>query len=322
MSRMTPSEMSERIGTGLLSFPVTHFDLQGRFQEGAYREHCAWLLERDIAGLFAAGGTGEFFSLSPSEVEKVVRAAVRETGGRVPVIAGCGYGTTLAIEMAAAAEAAGADGLLLLPPYLVTGKQDGLAAHVEAVCRSTSLGVIVYNRDNAILSADTLAGLCDRCPNLVAYKDGVGDLELMARVYAKMGDRLTYVGGLPTAETFALPYLEMGVTTYSSAIFNFMPDWALAFYNTVRARDRATVQKQLADFVLPYIAIRNRGAGYAVSIVKAGMRAVGRPAGPVRSPLTDLTPTEFEDLKALIETAQRSVSTPPNVRLAVGQSGG
>ena len=108
-------------------------------------------------------------------------------------------------------------------------------AHVEAVCKATTLGVIVYNRDNAILNEDTLAQLCDRNPNLVGFKDGVGDIELMMRVYARMGDRLTYVGGLPTAETFALPYLEMGVTTYSSAIFNFMPEWALNFYDAVRA---------------------------------------------------------------------------------------
>jgi dihydrodipicolinate synthase/N-acetylneuraminate lyase len=100
------------------------------------------------------------------------------------------------------------------------------------------LGVIVYNRDNAVITEDTLEKLCDRNPNLVGFKDGVGDIELMMRVYARMGDRLTYIGGLPTAETFALPYLEMGVTTYSSAIFNFMPEWALDFYKAVRARDR------------------------------------------------------------------------------------
>jgi 5-dehydro-4-deoxyglucarate dehydratase len=135
----------------------------------------------------------------------------------------------------------------------------------------------------------------------VGYKDGVGDIELMTRIYARMGDRLTYIGGLPTAETFAVPYLTMGVTTYSSAIFNFMPEWALAFYRAVRADDRAEVLKQLQDFVLPYIALRNRSAGYAVSIVKAGCRLVGRDAGPVRSPLTDLTEAEESELRALIE---------------------
>jgi len=300
MAGMAPQEMARKIGGGLLSFPVTHFDANHDFVEGPYREHCSWLLERDVAGLFAAGGTGEFFSLLPHEVETVVAAAVAETAGRVPVIAGCGQGTRNAVQLAEAAGRAGADGLLLLPPYLANSNQEGLSAHIEAVCRSTHLGVIVYNRDNAILNEDSVERLCERNANLVGFKDGVGDIELMTRIYARMGDRLTYIGGLPTAETYALPYLEMGVTTYSSAIFNFMPDWAMAFYAAVRAQDRETVMAELRRFVLPYIAIRNRSAGYAVSIVKAGMTAIGRPAGPVRSPLTDLKPAGYEELAALI----------------------
>jgi 5-dehydro-4-deoxyglucarate dehydratase len=305
MTNLSPQEMAKTLARGLLSFPVTHFDKDFQFQEGPYREHCAWLLSfKRLTGLFAAGGTGEFFSLTPAEVSQVVAAAVKEAAGRTPVIAGCGYGTAIAVELAKAAEKAGADGLLLLPPYLMVPSQQGLIAHVEAVCKATSIGVIVYNRDNAVLNEDSLAKLCERNPNLVGFKDGVGDIELMMRVYARMGDRLTYVGGLPTAETFALPYLEMGVTTYSSAIYNFMPEWALAFYDAVRAKDHVKVMKGLKEFVLPYIAIRNDNKGYAVSIVKAGMTAIGRSAGPVRSPLTDLTADQLGSLKNLIETTK------------------
>jgi 5-dehydro-4-deoxyglucarate dehydratase len=222
----------------------------------------------------------------------------------VPVIAGCGYGTAMAVEMAQSAERAGASGILLMPPYLVTPSQAGLTAHVTAVCKATSLGVIVYNRDNAVLNEQTLAMLCEQCPNLVGFKDGVGDIELMMRVYALLGDRLTYIGGLPTAEVFAMPYLEMGVTTYSSAIFNFLPAWALQFYRAVRSRDHDFVMRELNEFVLPYIALRNAGRGYAVSIVKAGMTAVGRHAGSVRAPLTDLTEAEQAELRLLIEKKQ------------------
>jgi 5-dehydro-4-deoxyglucarate dehydratase len=308
MAMMAPAEMARKIGSGLLSFPVTHFDAAMRFDEAPYRRHCDWLLQHDVAGLFAAGGTGEFFSLTPGEVVQVVAAAVAETAGRAPVIAGCGYGTAIAVEIAQGAERVGADGLLLLPPYLMVPGQEGLAAHIEAVCRSTTMGVIVYNRDNAILNEDTLARLCDRNPNLVGFKDGVGDIELMMRVYCKLGDRLTYIGGLPTAETFAPAYLEMGVTTYSSAIFNFMPEWALGFYQAVRARDAAAVRRELNAFVLPYIALRNRGSGYAVSIVKAGCDLVGRPAGPLRPPLTALKDAELAELAALIESANGSLA--------------
>lgn len=300
MARMTPAEMAKQLGSGLLSFPVTHFKDDLSFDEAAYRDNLSRLADYKVSGLFAAGGTGEFFSLTPAEIDRVLRACIEETRGRTPVIAPAGQGTALAVEMAKAAEAAGADGILLLPPYLVGSEQAGLAAHIEAVCKATKLGIIVYNRANAQLNEQTLAGLCERNPNLVGFKDGVGDVELMTRVYAGLGDRLTYVGGLPTAETFALPYLEMGVTTYSSAIFNFLPEWALSFYDSVRRRDRDAVYAELKSFVLPYIAIRNRKRGYAVSIVKGGMDAVGRSAGPVRPPLTNLDASELAELKALI----------------------
>jgi 5-dehydro-4-deoxyglucarate dehydratase len=300
MKTMDPVEMARRVGEGLLSFPVTHFGENLEFMPKPYQEHIAWLLSHQPAGLFAAGGTGEFFSLTPTEFAAVVQAAVAQTDGQVPVLAGCGYGTAMAKEFAKAAGDAGADGILLLPPYLVNAEQSGLAAHVEAVCASTKLGVIMYNRDNAVLDDVTLERLCQRCPNLVGFKDGVGDIERMTRIYSRLGDRLTYIGGLPTAETFALPYLEMGVTTYSSAIFNFLPNFATDFYAAVRRRDHAKVFASLREFVLPYIEIRNRRKGYAVSIVKAGMKAIARPAGPVRSPLTDLTPAELEELTRLI----------------------
>ncbi len=300
MTSFAPAELGRRIGSGLLSFPVTHFREDLSFDEGAYRENVVRLAKYDVGGLFAAGGTGEFFSLTPTEVERVVAAAADSAPDGTPILAPVGYGTATAIEFSAAAERAGADGILLFPPYLTEAGQEGLAQHVEAVCRSTSLGVVIYSRANAVYSADTVARLADTCPNLIGYKDGVGDIDTMTRVYARLGERLTYIGGLPTAETFALPYLQLGVTTYSSAIFNFLPEFALDFYAAVRERRHAEVTRMLTDFVLPYTEIRNRQAGYAVSIVKAGMTATGHRAGPVRPPLTDLAPQELDELTALI----------------------
>ena len=298
---MDPRKLATTIGSGLLSFPVTHFTADGQFHEASYRKHLAWLSDYKLAALFAAGGTGEYFSLTLDEYSTVVKAAVGETAGRMPILSGCGYGTAMAIQFAKAAEKAGANGLLLFPPYLVNADQDGLFRHVKAVCDSTSLGVIVYNRDNAIATDTTIARMCDACPNLVGFKDGVGDLELMMKIYLRMGDRLTYIGGLPTAETFALSYLEMGVTTYSSAIFNFLPKFALDFYAAVRRRDHAFVAQQMREFVVPYLAIRDRRKGYAVSIVKAGARLKGIDCGPVRTPLSDLTEEEMVMLGRLLE---------------------
>jgi 5-dehydro-4-deoxyglucarate dehydratase len=301
MANFAPTAMAAAIAKDVLCFPVTHMSETLGFEEDPYRGHVDWMLQAGPAGVFAAGGTGEFCSLTPDEVEAVTRAAVVTVNGRVPVIAGAGYGTAMATDLAKRAERANADAILLLPPYLLNASQPGLMAHVEAICRATGIGVIVYNRDNAILEADTVARLCERCPNLVGLKDGVGDIELMVRTRNLLGDRLVYLGGLPTAETFARPYLAMGVATYSSALLNFFPNFARGFYRAVRAEDVGAIEAGLRDFVLPYTAIRNRGRGYAVSLVKAGVRIAGRSAGPVRPPLTELDAKSYADLQALME---------------------
>ncbi|MGC7100950.1 5-dehydro-4-deoxyglucarate dehydratase [Amycolatopsis lurida] len=305
MTLTQPDALAEKLTSGLLSFPVTHFDAELRFDEPRYREHLAWQASCGAAGLFAAGGTGEGFSLTPAEIDQVVRAAVDEVGGTVPVVAPATGATAVSVEQAKAAEAAGASGILLFPPYLTEASQRGLVEHISAVCRATRLGVIVYSRANAVLSDTTVAEAAERNPNLIGLKDGVGDIERMTRTYARVGDRLIYIGGLPTAETFALPLLQLGVSTYSSALYNFVPEFAVKFYTAVRAQDRTAVYRMLSDFVLPYLDIRDRAKGYAVSIIKAGLTAVGRDGGPVRPPLTDLTASELAELSTLIDKAAR-----------------
>ncbi|MGH8814556.1 MAG: dihydrodipicolinate synthase family protein, partial [Advenella sp.] len=170
---MSPQEIKKRISTGLLSFPVTHFNEDLSLNLDSYQSHVNWLSGFDAAGLFAAGGTGELFSLTPQEIADTTKAA-KEAAGEMPIIAGCGYGTALAKDIARLAEEAGADGLLLLPHYLMNVPQEGIYQHVKAVCESTGLGVIVYNRANSVATADTIARLADACPNLIGFKDGTG----------------------------------------------------------------------------------------------------------------------------------------------------
>ena len=302
---MNPQDIKAKLGAGLLSFPVTHFDAEGRFAPESYKAQVEWLSGYDAPVLFAAGGTGEFFSLKVGEIAPIV-AAAKEAAGDTAIVSGCGYGTDTAIEIAQSVEKVGADGILLLPHYLIDAPQEGLFEHVKRICQSIDIGVMVYNRDNAVLQADTLARLCDECPNLVGFKDGTGDIGLVRQITAKMGDRLTYLGGMPTAELFAEAYLGAGFTTYSSAVFNFVPGLAIEFYNSLRANDRANCERILNEFFYPFMAIRNRKKGYAVSAIKAGVRLQGFAAGPVRSPLADLTREEEGMMEKLIAPYRRA----------------
>ncbi|TIP69117.1 5-dehydro-4-deoxyglucarate dehydratase, partial [Mesorhizobium sp.] len=191
--------------------------------------------------------------------------------------------------------------LLLLPHYLMEASQEGIFRHVKAVCQSTGLGVIIYNRANSVANADTVARLADACPNLIGFKDGTGKVDLVRHVTAKLGDRLCYIGGMPTHELFAEGFNGAGVTTYSSAVFNFVPELAQRFYRAMRTGDRAAMEEILHSFFFPFAALRDREQGYPVSIIKAGVELIGRTPGPLRPPLTDLKPQEKDVLRGLIE---------------------
>jgi 5-dehydro-4-deoxyglucarate dehydratase len=296
----TPQDVKQILSSGLLSFPITDFDAQGDFKADTYAERLEWLAPYGATALFVAGGTGEFFSLTPEDYTQVVKVAVDTCRGKVPILAGAGGPTRMAIRYAQEAERLGAHGVLLMPHYLTEASQDGLVEHVAAVCNSVKFGVVVYNRDRCKLNAESLLKLADRCPNLIGFKDGIGEIESMVTIRRKLGDRFTYLGGLPTAEVYAAAYKALGVPVYSSAVFNFIPKTATEFYEAVRTDDFATQGRLIDDFFLPYLDIRSKKAGYAVSIVKAGAAIVGHPAGPVRAPLTDLTAQENEQLAALI----------------------
>jgi 5-dehydro-4-deoxyglucarate dehydratase len=299
MTMLAPDQLKQALDQGLLAFPLTDFDDQDRFNEGAFADRLHWMDGNGAKAMFVAGGAGEFFSLEMDEYRAILRTAV-SAGCKTPVVAAAGYGTRMARSFAIESEKLGADGLLLLPPYLTGGSQQGLFEHIRSVCDSTGLGVIVYNRANCSLKSETLMRLLDACPNLIGFKDGIGDIEEMLKITAQVGDRAILINGMPTAEIYARAYAGMGIRTYTSAIYNFVPRSAMAFHRAVLAGDSDTIHAFTRSFLAPYGKIRGRQPGYAVSIVKAGVDVVGRSAGPVRPPLSPLTQAERDELATLI----------------------
>ncbi|MER6954815.1 5-dehydro-4-deoxyglucarate dehydratase [Streptomyces sp. NPDC000618] len=293
-----------RVPSGPLFFPVTAYGPDGSLDLDVYRTHVRHGVEAGAAAVFAACGTGEFHALSPEEFEACVRAAVQETAGRVPVVAGAGYGTALAVRYARLAERAGADGLLVLPPYLVVAAQEGLLKHYRAVAAATALPAIVYQRDNAVFTPETVVELA-RTEGIIGLKDGLGDLDLMQRIISAVrtevpGDFL-YFNGLPTAELTQLAYRALGVTLYSSAVFCFAPDMALAFHRALTTGDESTARRLLDGFYRPFVELRAQGRGYAVSLVKAGVRLRGLDVGEVRPPLHEPSEDHVKQLAQMLE---------------------
>jgi len=295
----------QAVGDGLLSFPVTDFDEQGHFDRDSYRQRLEWFVSHEVSAVFVAGGTGEFFNLTLDEFREIVTVAVETVGGKLPVIASAGLSVGVGQAYAKAAEEAGADGILLMPPYLTECPQDGLVEYARRICDSTSINVIYYNRGNGVLEAEAVQQLADACPNLIGLKDGKGDMQLLNKIVKTVGDRLVYVGGVPTAEIFAEAYLSIGVNTYSSAVFNFVPELAVTFYRALRQGDSATVKRLTNDFFIPFVNLRDRRKGYAVSLIKEGATIIGRSAGSVRAPLVMPTREESKQLEDLVNIARQ-----------------
>ncbi|MFI9049921.1 5-dehydro-4-deoxyglucarate dehydratase [Streptomyces sp. NPDC053427] len=307
-------QLADRLD-GLLFFPVTAYAPDGTVAPEAFRAHVRDGIEAGAAAVFACCGTGEFHALTPEEFAECVAAAVEEAAGRVPVIAGAGYGTALAVRFARLAEEAGADGLLAMPPYLVVAGQQGLLRHYRELAAATPLPVIVYQRDNAVFEPATVVALA-RTPGIVGLKDGLGDLDLLQRIICAVrteapDEEFLYFNGLPTAELTGPAYLGLGVHRYSSAVFAFAPEIALAFHRALATGDHDTVARLLDGFYRPLVELRNQGRGYAVSLVKAGVRLRGADVGEVRPPLSEPSPAHVERLAALIDHGLVLASAAP-----------
>ncbi|WP_030271719.1 5-dehydro-4-deoxyglucarate dehydratase [Streptomyces sp. NRRL B-24484] len=302
---------------GPLFFPVTPFGADGEVDPAVYAEHLESGIAAGPGAVFAACGTGEFHALAPDEHAVLVRTAVRVAAGRLPVFAGAGGPLPTARALARSAAEAGADGLLLMPPYLVRPPQSGLVAYTRQVAQAGGLPLIAYHRDTARLDVATAVEIA-RLPHVVGIKDGCGDLELLARMITAVetelrpsGKPFRFFNGLPTAEATAPAYRGIGVREYSSASFAFVPEIALAFHRALATGDEALVGRLLAAFYLPLVELRAAVPGYAVSLVKAGVRQRGRAVGGVRPPLTDPTPEHLDRLRVLVDAGLATLATLP-----------
>jgi 5-dehydro-4-deoxyglucarate dehydratase len=288
---------------GVLFFPFT---AGGTVDTETLAEHLRRGLAAGPGGVFAACGTGEFHALDVAEYRQVVRTAVEVTSGAVPVFAGTGGPLPMAREFARAAADAGADGLLLMPPYLVAAPPAGLVAYTRAVVQASELPLIAYQRGNAVFDPGTAVEIA-RIPQVAGLKDGLGDIDLLSRIVTAVRRALDggnkpfqFFNGMPTAEVSVPAYRGLGVDLYSSAVFCFAPEISLAFYDAVTKQDAAVVDRFLGEFYHPLVTLRNQVPGYAVSLIKAGVRLRGLDAGGVRPPLVDPTPQHLAELERII----------------------
>jgi 5-dehydro-4-deoxyglucarate dehydratase len=294
---------------GVFGFPVTPFRADLSLDLKALASNVDEMASYPFCALVAAGGTGELYSLTPEEVEAVVRTTVQTVNGRMPVVAGTGFNAALGADIARRVEAAGAEFLLILPPYYVSSPEQGLFAYYKAIADATSLPVMIYSRDWAVFTPEMVARLSDQLPTLVAWKDGQGDIRRLQRIMSHNGDRLAWFGGL--GDDCAPGYFSVGVQAYTSSISNLSPQLSLDIAEAGLARDFERLNELMNRYVHPLYSLRERVRGYEVAAMKAAMEILGKPAGPVRPPLVNCRKEDLIELQRLMETyasitAQRS----------------
>ncbi|MGW3662526.1 5-dehydro-4-deoxyglucarate dehydratase [Streptomyces sp. NPDC005141] len=293
--------LRDGMASGVLSFPLTSFTEDGDLDPDSYRAYLAAQLATAPGAVFPACGTGEFSALDEDEYRTVVTATVEIADGRLPVVAGVGYGWAQALRFARIAEEAGADALLVLPHYLVEAPESGLVEQLRRIAAGTRLPLIAYQRGPVVFTPEGLRAIAE-IPTVIGLKDGHSDLDRLQRLTLAAPDGFLFFNGAATAEIQARAYATVGVPAYSSAVHAFAPEIADACFAALRAGGETTVTKLLRDFYVPLVELRDRVPGYAVSLVKAAARLRGLPVGPVRAPLTDPGPADLAALEHILDT--------------------
>lgn len=289
--------------TGILGFPVTPMDINGKVDLKGLECNINFLINEGLSSIFVGCGAGEFHAINNDEYKEMVKVAVTTVKGRVPLYTGIGGNISLALEQAKISEELGADGYLILPPYLIDPSQDGLFNYLESLISSTSLNAIVYHRDNCIFNLETLEKLT-KYPQLVGFKDGVGDMVLNNELVHTIGDRLEWINGMPLAEVTMASYVNIGYKSYSSAISNYIPHISQLYFDALLNQNIELVNEICKDVILPIHRIRIQKKGYAVALIKAGMEIVGLPVGTtVRPPIASVENEHYKQLEQIIKLA-------------------
>jgi len=293
---MHPNTLCNKL-PGVIAFPVTPFKEDLSLDLPGLHENLNKLLEYPVSALVAAGGTGEMYSLTPAEYLRVIELTALAVEDRVPVIAGVGFGQRLGIEMAQAAEKAGADGILVFPPYYPQADDEGLFEYYRSIGKATRLGMILYSRDWTRFTPVMVERLT-AIPNLVAWKDGQGDIRQLQAIMNRVGERLHWIGG--AGDDLVGAYYSTGIRTFTSSIATVAPALSLKLHELAAANDSEALTELLETCVIPLYELRSRRRGYEVAAMKAMMDMVGLNGGPVRPPLVNVTPHELDELRTIL----------------------
>lgn len=281
---------------GIIGFGVTPFHKDLSLNLEALQQNAADLV-KSCNVVVPLAGNGEIYSLSLEEHKAVGRAVVEEVHGRKPVLVGVGFSVPIARELAQAAEAYGADGVLVLSPYFTHANDDGLYEYYRSIAAATSRGVILFQTPTVNFSPALLRRLAE-VPNIIGLKDEHGDLHQFVRQWDAVGDRLELLCGV--GEILARSYFALGVKAFTSGLVNFMPKTCLRILKLLEAGQMEEAARVVEKETVPIYDLRAKRPGYRTLVIKEAMNLCGMRAGPVRPPLAPLPDADREELRAIL----------------------
>ena len=278
----------------VLTAMVTPLADDGTIDLAGAQELAAHLVDRGgHDGLVIAGTTGESPTITDAEQRAVLEAVLDAVGDRAVVVAGAGTNDTAhSIEKARTAERAGAHGLLVVTPYYNKPPQEGLLRHFTAVADATDLPVMLYDippRSVVPIEVETLVRLAEH-PRIVAVKDAKGDLFATTQVLARTD--LAYYSG---EDMLNFPLLALGAVGMVSVVGHVVGPRLAELVAAVESGDLVKARAVHESLLPVYTGVM--GGGQGVMMIKAALRELGLPAGPVRPPLVDATPEQVARLR-------------------------
>lgn len=289
---------------GLMTPMITVFDKNDEVSVQGLRDHINFLLENGIDMIFTCGSTGEFSKLSDDERKLILRTAINEINGKVPVFAGTAADSTKdTIMHSKYAQDAGADGVIIIPPYYCKVTEEGLYQHFKAISEKIDIPIMLYNnpaRSMIDVQPELIARLGDA--GYISYvKESTGDIRRCTKIL-KLTDKVGLFQGI---DTIAIESLIMGATGWISSSSNVIPRECVDIYNATVAGN-LDMAKELFSKVYPLF--ERIESGLLIGACKGGLRLRGREVGLPRMPILRLTNEETNSLKAIIE----EILSPPH----------
>ena len=286
---------------GVMPAMTTAFDEQLNVDHGFVARHAHWLIENGCTGIICLGSLGEAATLTFDEKIAIAKTIVDAVSPAIPVVAAISaLSTAEAVKIAEASVEAGAQGLMILPPYVYQGDWREMRAHVAAILRATPLEGMLYNNPVAYgtdFTPEQIAELADEFPNLAAVKESSTDVRRVTAIRALVGDRMAIFMGVDDA---IVEGIEAGAIGWVAGVVNALPRESVELFDLAASGNKQAAFA-LYRWLLPLL--RMDTVPKFVQLIKQVQEELGAGSARVRPPRLQVADAELTETRSAVAYA-------------------